>query len=127
MKPFSVPVACRMLLLCICFSCSHFHHGNTSITTSEANDVFRMTANFDANKTKEIQEYIDECLDGHSNISFVNSRADASITMDDKTSFYIRSKPGDLEIKLNKKENSAASYYKIKKMCEGIKSIIEEK
>jgi len=57
----------------------------------------------------------------------LNSRADASITLDDKTTFYIRSKPGNLEIKLNKQENSAASYKKIKKMCEGIKSIVEEK
>jgi hypothetical protein len=57
----------------------------------------------------------------------VNSRTDASITLDDKTTFYIRSRPGNLEIKLNKKENPASSYDKIKKMCAGIKAIIEEK
>ena len=126
MRSFSVSMACGILLLCT--SCSHFHrNANTTSSISEENNVYKMTANFDANKTKGIQDYIGQCLDGHSHISFLNSRADASITLDDKTTFYIRSKPGNLEIKLNKQENSAASYKKIKKMCEGIKSIVEEK
>jgi len=127
MRLFSATAARSMLLLCVCLSCSHFHHNGTNITVSEDNNMYKMIAKFDANKTKGIQDYIGQCLDNHGHISFVNSRTDASITLDDKTTFYIRSRPGNLEIKLNKKENTESSYDKIKKMCAGIKAIIEEK
>src|SRR5215217_2469894 len=127
MRLSSATAACSILLLCLCLSCSQFHGNRTNITVSEDNNVYRMTAKFDANKTKGIQDYIDQCLEKHGHISFVNSRTDASITLHDKTTFYIKSKPGNLEIKLNKKENAVSSYNKIKKMCEGVKSIIQKK
>src|SRR5436190_4393247 len=116
MRLFSATAVRSMLLLCLCLSCSHFHRNGTNITVSENSNEYKMTAKFDVNKTKGIQDYIDQSLDKHGHISFKNSRTDASITLDDKTTFYIRSNPGNLEIKLNKKENAASSYNKIKKM-----------
>jgi len=51
MRSFSIPMACSVLLLCT--SCSHFYrNANTTISISEENNVYKMTANFDANKTK---------------------------------------------------------------------------
>ena len=44
--------------------------------------------------------------------------------MDDNTSFYIKSYPGKLKIKFNKNQNSEASYFKIKSLCEGINEVI---
>jgi len=49
------------------------------------------------------------------------------ITLDDKTTFYMKSYPGELKIKLNKQDNSYDSYTKIKDLCEGLKEIIGSK
>jgi hypothetical protein len=58
------------------------------------------------------------------NVSFVNSEIDATLTLQDQTTFYVRSYPGELELKLDKEKNSYEAYERVKKMCEGIKSVV---
>ena len=86
-----------------------------------------MSAYYDKSKTRQVQQCIDEHLGAKNNISFVNAETDATITLDDKTKFYIKSSPGELKIKLDKEENSFASYNEIKEMCTAIKTTIAEK
>lgn len=86
-----------------------------------------MSAWFNLDKTNAVHKYMDQQLGKRNNISFVNSEIDATIMLDDHTTFYVRSLPGDLEIKLDKKQNSQESYIQVKKMCEGIKNVIEGK
>ena len=57
-------------------------------------------------------------------MSFVNSRIDGTIALDDHTTFYIKKYPGKLEIKLNKDENSDEAYERVKSMCNGIKKLL---
>jgi len=59
-------------------------------------------------------------------MSFVNTRIDGDLTLDDKTTFYIKKKPGFLEIKLNKNRNSSSSYHTIKELGEGLKGVLTE-
>ena len=65
-------------------------------------------------------------LVSRSNMSFVNSRIDGKLALDDHTTFYIKKYPGYLQIKLDKDENSAEAYERIKSMCEGIKKVISQ-
>ena len=57
-------------------------------------------------------------------MSFVNSRIDGTIALDDHTIFYIKKYPGFIEIELDKDKNSDVAYRRIKSMCEGIKRVL---
>ncbi len=59
-----------------------------------------------------------------SNFSFINTRTNATVRLDDDTKFFLRKEPGHIRIKLNKDENSPAAYYRIKAMCEGMKEVM---
>jgi hypothetical protein len=92
---------------------------NTEISISESDNYYQLHAYFNRNKTKRLQRFMDAQL--HQRHTFVNSRIDGSITLDDKTNFYIKTSPGVLFIKLNKGTNDFDSYYRVKQMGEGIK------
>lgn len=126
MKINLLPIACCVLVFSICISCSHFDHhgGNTHVSISESEDEYRMSAYFNENKMNKIYQYMDERLGDRNNFSFANSKIDATLTLDDRTTFYLKTSPGDLEIKFDKDRNSVESYNRVKKMCEGIKNII---
>jgi hypothetical protein len=83
-----------------------------------------MKAYFNKNKTRKVESYMDERIGDRSNKSFVNTRIDGQIALDDHTTFYIKKYPGFLEIKLDKDQNSYPSYQRIRTMCQGIKDII---
>jgi hypothetical protein len=83
-----------------------------------------MKAYFNRDKTRSIENYMDEKIGDRSNMSFTNTRIDGQIALDDHTTFYIKKYLGFLEIKFNKEENSYKSYQQIRAMCEGIREVI---
>jgi hypothetical protein len=83
-----------------------------------------MKAHFNKNKTRKVENYMDETIGDQSNMSFINTRIRGQLALDDHTTFYLKKYPGFLEIKFNKGENSYESYQKIKAMCQGIKEVI---
>jgi hypothetical protein len=85
-----------------------------------------MNACFDRSKTRDLEEYMDRKIGGRSNMSFVNSRIDGRLALDDHTTFYIKKYPGFIRIKFDKDENTSESYQMIKSMCEGIKNGISK-
>jgi 6-phosphogluconolactonase/glucosamine-6-phosphate isomerase/deaminase len=85
-----------------------------------------MLAHFSKSQTTNVDEYMDARIGRTSNMSFVNSRIDGKLALDDHTTFYIRKYPGFIEIKLDKDENSDDAYHRIKAMCEGIKKVISK-
>jgi hypothetical protein len=113
------------LSLSIYFSCSHFHNRHDiNISVSESSYSYRLTAYFNKTGNKKVQRYINDCIKPN---EFEGNYIDVNTILDDKTSFYIKSVPGKLFIKLDKRENSEASYRRIKKMCEGIKEVLAKK
>ncbi len=118
----SIVLLCAVTSITI-FSCRH-RHGNTDITYKDAGPHYSMEAYFNKNKSRDVEHYLDKAIGSASNISFVNTRTDATITLDDKTKFYLQKEPGHIEIKLDKRENSDAAYRNIKSMCEGIKEVL---
>jgi len=111
-------------LMSVGFISCRWHSGNTSISYSEHDHYYSMKAYFNKNKTRKVENYMDEKLGDRSNTSFINTRIDGQIALDDHTLFYIKKYPGFLEIKFNREENSYQSYQRIKAMCEGIKEVV---
>jgi len=105
----------------------HYDRDNISVTVQEDDEEYRMSARYDDNKTMAVDNYIKTCMesnghsryDGHGDFS-------ATLTLDDNSQVYIRSRQGRLKIKFDKEENSEEAYEKIKNMCEGIKQILAE-
>ena len=125
MKKTFLLTACSILLAAVFFSCSHFHHGDDiSISLKDSRDSYKMIAYFNENQTARVHKYMDEQLGRRNNFSFTNAVMDATLTLDDRTTFYIKSSPGDIEINFEKEKNSYESYVQVKKMCEGIKTVL---
>ncbi len=80
-----------------------------------------MKADFSKRKTRDVEKYMNRRIGTRSNISFANTYSNATFTLDDNTSFYMKKYPGHLEIKLDKDENTNESYHRIRSICEGLK------
>jgi|SRR3982751_5388028 hypothetical protein len=131
MKTRFLFVAATLFLGTVLSSCwhddYHYNHDNISISVQEDDEEYRMNARYDEDKTMAVDNYIQTCTgtgdhyrySGHGNF-------DATLTLDDDSKVYIKSREGRLKIKFNKEENSEEAYEKIKDMCEGIKEILAE-
>jgi len=126
MKKNSWALLCNLVMLCFCISCHQSNNGNVNINISESEHYYKMLAHFSREKTTDVDEFMDYKIGNTSNMSFVNSRIDGKLALDDHTTFYIKKYPGYLQIKLDKDENSAKAYERIKSMCEGIKKVISK-
>lgn len=115
---FILPLVCISLL-----SCRHFGH-DVSISYSEKGHYYSMSAWFNKNKSRAVDEFMNERIGDQSNTSFVNMKMDGQLTLDDHTRFYLNKYPGHIEIKLDKHENSSEAYHRIRSMCEGLKKVI---
>jgi hypothetical protein len=119
----------QFVILSVCFlfialaSCRH-HPGNLDISIKDADHYFYMAADFDKNKTRRVEHFMNREIGKESNFSFVNMRTNATVRLDDDTKFFLRKEPGLIRIKLNKDENSPAAYYRIKALCEGMKNVM---
>ena len=125
MKRTPLVTLCNLFMLCFSLSCARLN-GNTSISISESGHYYKMLAHFNKSQTTTVDEYMDSRIGRTSNMSFVNSRIDGTLALDDHTTFYIKKYPGFIEIKLDKDKNSDEAYHKIKAMCEGIKKVISK-
>lgn len=94
-------------------------HHNTSISIRESDDSYEFYASYTNNKTGQVQKYLDDKL--NTNKMFRNGRIDAMITLTDNTNVYIKTTPGRLLIKLDKNENTFASYARIKRVGEELR------
>ena len=110
-------LACITLISCL-------HDGNTDISYNESGHYYSMKAHFGKSKTRDVEEYMDSRIGTESNTSFVNTRIDGLIALEDHTTFYIKKYRGFIQIKLDKHKNSYEAYHRIKSMCEGIKRVI---
>lgn len=114
-----------MLMIWLSTSCFYDDH-NINISISESKNIYKMSAHFAKSKTRAVHEFMDKKLGYPNNVSFVNSEIDATLTLQDQTVFYVRSYPGELEIKLDKEKNSYEAYHRVKEMCEGIKEVVKQ-
>lgn len=124
MRKFVLFIALSFSVTAFLSSCFSYHSNNVSVKINDDEEQYTLSATYQERKTTAVQNYINEYAGGENIIS--RGRADATVTLDDDTEFYIRSKKGKLKIKFDKEENSAAAYEKVKAMCQGIKEIVTE-
>jgi hypothetical protein len=111
-----------LLLAVILISC-RFPGKSVSIKYSQYSHYYEMTASFNPGKTGEVDRYLDKELTGGKR-TFVNTRIDGEITLDNKTTFYIKKSPGYLHIKFDKIKNNEEAFLKIKSSLEGINDVV---
>ena len=127
MKKFLILVAAGVFLANTFSSCFNYHDNDVSISIQEDEDEYKLSAHFEDRKTRAVQNFIKEYTASTVNFkSKGNNYVDATVTLDDNTKFYIKSKEGLLKIKFDKEQNSEESYEKIKEMCEGVKDLLAE-
>ncbi len=123
-KNLSTP-ALVIIAICVLLGCHRGGRHSLDVSVSESRSSYKMQAYYNRSKTDEVQRYINRQLAPNGLFSSADDYFDAHTQLNDKTRFYIKSSPGRLVIKLNKRENSYASYVRIKNMCEGLAGIVK--
>ena len=129
MKKILLLIFVGICFVAFCFiSAVHKIHGSwdhdISIRVKENDNIYQLSASYDRERSGRLQRYIDAKLNTHH--LFQNSRMDATVTLDDKTNFYVKTSPGRLLIKLDKNTNDAAAYERIRELGEEIKQKLTE-
>ena len=127
MKKIFILVAACVFLANIFSSCFNYHDNDVSVSIQEDEEEYKLSAHFEDRKTRAVQNFITEYTTSAINFKSSNNYyIDATVTLDDDTRFYIKSKEGLLKIKFDKEQNSEESYEKVKEMCEGVKELLAE-
>ncbi|NCI48545.1 hypothetical protein GWC95_01330 [Sediminibacterium roseum] len=95
------------------------HEDQLSIKTKEKDNSYEIRAYFHRAKTKMIQRYMDRQLGA--NALFENSRMDGKVTLDNNSTFYVKTRPGYVYIRMKKNENDSSALAKIKELDHGIR------
>lgn len=115
-------------ILLICFIGPNYtmaQQRKAAVIITESNNSYHFKAKYNTSKTRKIQEYMTESLND-TDFKFTNTQLDANLTLTGGINFYIKSYAGGLTLKFDKRKNNADDYTKFKKMCEGIKAIIQQ-
>ncbi|GAB3998959.1 hypothetical protein GCM10028807_47850 [Spirosoma daeguense] len=112
-----------LLLASAMLACSDGH--NLKIAVTDSDDTYEFYAKYDEKKSQHVQDFINEKMAPSGNVKGDN--IDITTTLDDDTRFELEEYPGKVRIKLDKEDNSEASYQRVKAMCEGVKRVIGDK
>ncbi len=124
MKKYFILFTGAFFLLTVFASCFRDHDISVSISDNE--DVYRMSAKFNRHKTRAVNRLLNDRLGLHHSVSFKKPLIDREITLEEGSTFHITSYPGRLKIKFDKTENSEDAYNEVKELCEEIKQRLAE-
>lgn len=123
-KYFSIGL---LSLIIIAGLSSCFHHHDISISISDDEDEYEMDALYNRSQEHKVQVYLNEHLLNKSSKSFKKHKnRSEEITLDDNTTVYIKSYPGELRIKIDKYRNSEESCENVRQICEDLKDILAD-
>ena len=107
----------------LCFSCNR--GDNLDIKVVDSDDEYIYAARFSPGKSLAVERFINRRIAP----TRMSSDGDMEVTavLEDKTKFDYEVSPGELIITLDKRQNSPASYARIKSMCEDLNRIINPK
>ncbi|MBD2701195.1 hypothetical protein IC229_11150 [Spirosoma sp. BT702] len=108
-----------LLLSATVLACSD---GDLKIAVTDSDDTYEFSAKYDKKKTQRVQDFINQKMAPGSNVT--GDHVDITTTLDDNTRFELEEYPGKVRIKLDKEDNTEASYRRVKAMCEGVKRIV---
>lgn len=123
MKKRKLLYAALILAVAVAFS-SCFHDHDVSIHVNDDDDVYRMRAHFDDDLTGDVQRVINAHLRQHHSPASVTVFTDREITLEDGTSFYLKTEPGRLRIRINRDDNREEGFESVIQMCDEIKEVL---
>lgn len=91
-------------------------HDNINISVHNSRYQYRFYASYNIAQTENVQEYLKEKGIDFSDDDYTNT----TVVLHDDTKFYLKSSPGRIKILLNKKENTEATYKRVKHICDGL-------
>jgi hypothetical protein len=104
----------------------HFNRNDINISVSDDDDELEVSAQFPAEKTRAVHEYLRSQFD-LSDLSDLNSVVIKKYqTPDDLMTVSLKSRPGYFKIVLDKHRNSKEAYQKLKAASEGIKQVLTQ-
>ncbi|TKC12141.1 hypothetical protein FA048_00540 [Pedobacter polaris] len=113
-----------MLALGLTFGCE-IGASNQSISVKNTENSYTFKAEYPKHKTNEVVTYIEGSLEQDDFFSNVEGMKDEDVTLTDSTKFHITAEPGFIKINFTKRDNSATSYDKMVKLCQGIKEALK--
>lgn len=111
-----------MLLMCSC----NLNSKRVQITIKENNTYYQFKAKFNSSKTETVKAYLQSRLKNELTKSIEETFFRETITLKDGTAFSMKISSGRIHIKLYKRENTEAAYFKVKSICDDIKLQIEQ-
>lgn len=125
MKKFIVPVILGLILIAAMPSC--FHRSNDfSIRFSDDDEEFEMEADYPRRQSHNVKVFLNDQLLNHVAHRGKHSFRNEEITLDDNTTFYIDATPGEVNIRVDKDENSEEGCERVRQMCKELKFVIED-
>jgi hypothetical protein len=106
------------------FNANNINRNGTSISISEDDNSYQLEAVYNVGNTGRVERYINRCISPNSLGKSENDYFDVTTSLTDGTVFCVKESPGKLKVEFNKRKNSTASYYRIKKMCDGVKGVL---
>jgi hypothetical protein len=97
-------------------------HG-ISISVNEREDVYQLQARYAAYRSAYVQRYLAQRL--HNNL-FRSRNVRADIILEDHTHLFIKTYPGHLQIRFNKRENDVEAYMRMKELTQDLKRRLTE-
>jgi hypothetical protein len=101
------------------------HHGNeTSVTVKDSHRYYYLEASFNEDLTHDVERYLNDKIGQSDPSILIDGSGERRITLSDHSSFHLVTEPGYVELKLDKGQNSKASYQRIRSICQGLKNVV---
>jgi hypothetical protein len=97
------------------------------LSVKDTDSQYKFSAQYDQRKTIAVQQYLNTRLKPNRIFSDHTEDVEKDIKLTDGTVFHLESSPGKLEIELEKKQNSSASYQNMREVCLEVRDIVMEK
>jgi hypothetical protein len=127
LKSKNMRITLYLLLICLGLLASGCHltqSDNLEVSVSESEEFYEFTASYEESKTRDVQKFINQSIKPSQLFTSTDDVLDITTQLKDKTRFQLKSSPGKLKIRLNKQENTEASYERIKNMGDGLRSLL---
>lgn len=122
---FFIPICFLALGISLACTKSPADSDRTSFAVTESDDSFEISAEYNKSKITQVQKAVNDYTKP---VVVFNSETDnfaKTITLADNSKIYVKTSQGKLLIKLNRKENSSASFQRVKGMVPSIKAAVE--
>lgn len=96
----------------------------TTVKVNETKTTYTPDASFTRDKADEFYQYINEAVSPSTQFDFKDGDLETSTSLDDGTTFHIKSERGELHLIFDKTSNSYESYRRMKEIYEGLKGIV---